>query len=1290
MDHKFNISKLKGSENYEIWALRMQSLLIKENCWTFSGTPADPSKPAENAEKALALIRLAIEDGPLLQIRNFATPSSAWDGLKKLYSPKGFSSEFLIFKEFFDTTLANSNNSVEDYINTITRLTDNLDTRNLKLPDKLIMAWVLNHLTPEYEGFVSNITQSYRIDGAQFDLPGLFSNLLDESRRLSYKDGNSQQALAAAKSNRPKCTHCKKPGHHIDKCYQLHPELKPQENNQEVVTLTEVILPAVETAMPAFALDSWILDSGATTHICCNKAFFRQIKSTDTKVKWGAASTIQASGVGAVPLKLPNSTTVVILQDCLYIPEFQTNLVSLGRLIRNGAKIGFNTKQCDIQLRNGTNIKAVLVGGLYKLPLQTTLHSDESEIALSSVISPSLWHQRLGHIGSTGMRHLSSSVQGLGLTSGQNLSPVDTCETCLKGKFTAHPNHSAANTKYTVLFSHISTDLCGPMPVVSYDGYRYFIAFVCSATKWLEVRLLTSKAGALKAFQDFRNLVQNRSGNSIQTIRSDWGSEFENHQFAEYLAKHGITHEHSAPYSHEQNGQSERLNRTILDKARCLLFQAQMSKKYWSEAVLAAAYLYNYTPHSAIDYKTPYQARFGDKPSVAHIKIFGSLVYSKTANIKKLDEKSKQGHLVGFGTNQFKILDTSRNRAFWARDATVLEGRFDSTEGLSTEDLMEFDVSSGNDTSSENNTSSRNDISSPSTPEISTNPIQAGSENPSEEGSQSDQEASPERIIQTRSRSKLPVQNTQDSGSEDELAFLSGSFSPDPQSYRDACASPNIDYWQKAMEKELADLAHQKTWNLVELPPGAHLLRGRWVYKTKIDKNGNIEKYKARWVVKGFLQKYGIDYVETFSNTVKPMAYKTLFALAAYRDLEIQQWDVKSAFPNAPLDEKIYVEQPHGFQDQKYPTRACLLNKALYGLKQSARQWYIYLAKLLSELGYIPITSDQSIFINKSDGVIVTSHIDDLLIFGPDIRVITSLREALGKKVEVSDLGEVSYYLGIEVTRNRASKLLYMSQQKFIEEILQRFGKTALKPTKTPAEQGIRLEKYQNAATEADIKLFQQQIGSLMYLMTSTRPDLSFAIGQCARFMSNPAPEHFKALNRIWQYLNYSKNLTLRFCPQKLSLQGFVDADWGGDYTTRKSTTGYLFLFGGSAVSWSSKLQKTVALSSCEAEYMALKEGIKEQIWLKSLYEQLDIPQQDGENMLFSDSQSAIELAKNPEHHARTKHIDIQYHFVRQNVQNETIKLSYISTSDQPADGLTKALDSTKFGHFVKCLGLSI
>ena len=251
----------------------------------------------------------------------------------------------------------------------------------------------------------------------------------------------------------------------------------------------------------------------------------------------------------------------------------------------------------------------------------------------------------------------------------------------------------------------------------------------------------------MKAFRDVKNLVENQSGDSIKIVRSDWGREFENHKFTEYLATCGIAHKYSAPYSHKQNRQSERLNRTILDKARCLLFQAQMSKEYWSEAVLAAAHLYNRIPHSAIDYSTPYQARFGKQPNIADIRIFGSLVYSKTPNIKKLDEKSKKGCLVGFRSNQFKILDISRNKTYWSRDVTVLEGRFPRTsEDTPTDHSSAIDIL---------NISSLDVSSVQSAPEVSTTPNLPSLEDLSEEDSQpqaSETEARPNRVIQTRAR----------------------------------------------------------------------------------------------------------------------------------------------------------------------------------------------------------------------------------------------------------------------------------------------------------------------------------------------------------------------------------------------------------------------------------------------------------------------------------------------------------------------------------------------------------
>lgn len=516
----------------------------------------------------------------------------------------------------------------------------------------------------------------------------------------------------------------------------------------------------------------------------------------------------------------------------------------------------------------------------------------------------------------------------------------------------------------------------------------------------------------------------------------------------------------------------------------------------------------------------------------------------------------------------------STGKLLVARDVTILEGEFPGgkpTEPAGSTELAE-PVSRL--------------IDLESTPPEAT---RATSEDPGE----SSQPASPEAEAETLS------QHSGSSTSADELAFLL-SNSPDqqnkdPVSCSEAMQSPDKANWQLAMQKEINDLGAQSTWQLTKLPASRKALKGRWVYKTKQNPDGSINKFKARWVAKGFSQKYGVDYTETFSSTMKFMVLRTLFALAAYLGLECHQIDIKSAFPNAPINEEIYVEQPHGFVTDS--TLVCRLNKALYGLKQSARQWYKFLAGLLKQLGFSSISSDQSVFYNSDTETIVASHIDDLLIFG-SISLIQQLKEDIAAKVEITDLGPISYYLGIEIARSPGQ--ISISQQKYTTEILAKFGKSDLKPVKSPSEMGVRLEKSDQVADEQTTRSYQQQIGSLMYLMVATRPDLAYSVSQAARFMSSPSSEHFQALDRIWKYLVYTKNSKLVFSSTSAPvLTGYCDSDWGGDFSTRKSTTGYLFCLGDTAISWSSKLQSTIALSSCEAEYMALKEAVKELLWLQ-------------------------------------------------------------------------------------------
>jgi hypothetical protein len=314
-----------------------------------------------------------------------------------------------------------------------------------------------------------------------------------------------------------------------------------------------------------------------------------------------------------------------------------------------------------------------------------------------------------------------------------------------------------------------------------------------------------------------------------------------------------------------------------------------------------------------------------------------------------------------------------------------------------------------------------------------------------------------------------------------------------------------------------------------------------------------------------------------------------------------------------------------------------------------------------------------------------------MLVISPDNKYIKELYGLLSQKLIVNDLGEAKVFLGIEITRNRSNRSIFLGQKAYTEKILQRFNKPILPKEKVsiPIPLGIKLEPNNDQSDPKDIQKFQQEVGSLMYFTTKTRPDLAYPIGLVARYMSNPGLQHQKLLEKIWKYLGSTPYYGLNYQSDALEVQGYCDADWGGDIPTRRSTTGFTYLFRGAAISWNSKLQNTVALSSCEAEYMALKEAIKEQLFIGAIIaNNPHLKSISSYNTTYTDSLSAIELAKNPQYHHRTKHIDIQYHFIREKYQQGISKLLYVPTKNQIADGLTKPIDLSKWQDFTTSLGL--
>ena len=416
------------------------------------------------------------------------------------------------------------------------------------------------------------------------------------------------------------------------------------------------------------------------------------------------------------------------------------------------------------------------------------------------------------------------------------------------------------------------------------------------------------------------------------------------------------------------------------------------------------------------------------------------------------------------------------------------------------------------------------------------------------------------------------------------------------------------------------------------------------------------------------------------------MSYKAIFAIATALGLYMEQMDVKTAFLYGDIDEEIYVEQPNGLD--QIPGKVCLLKKAFYGLKQSPRIWYNTLAEFLKGLGFHELSSDLGVFTRGNYYMAV--YVDDLLLVGPKKSEIEKVKQSLNKRFKMTDLGPCSYYLGMSVRRDLVNWALFLGQRAYLDKVIRDFGMAECKPVSLPMDPNIKLQAMpaDYEPPPADLHWYASCVGSLMYAMLGTRPDIAFAVSTLSRYMAKPGPEHITAAKQVLRYLKGSINLELTFRGDLRSLIGYTDADWAGDIDTRRSTSGYLFNIGSGSISWSSKRQPTVSLSSCEAEYQGQTQATKEAMWLRRLLNELVDQGEPNATIIYRDNQGALALAKNPTQHGRTKHIDIQHHFVREKQAAGKVDLRYVPTAEQLADGLTKALPGEAFRRFRIGLGL--
>jgi hypothetical protein len=510
----------------------------------------------------------------------------------------------------------------------------------------------------------------------------------------------------------------------------------------------------------------------------------------------------------------------------------------------------------------------------------------------------------------------------------------------------------------------------------------------------------------------------------------------------------------------------------------------------------------------------------------------------------------------------------------------------------------------------------------------------------------------------------------------------------EPLTYKEALNGTDAPQWLEAMQCEFNSLLQNKTWDLVPLPSGQRAIPTRWVYRIKQLADGSIDKYKARFVAKGYSQKQGIDYNETFSPVGKFTSLRCILAIAVYEDLELHNMDVDTAFLYGELSDNIYVTQPEGFIDHSHPSFVCKLKKGLYGLKQSPRVWHDTIDTFLQNNGYKKIFADPCIYIlQTSEGkAIIFLYVDDLLI-AATVPLLRATKQILQSRFNMKDLGEVHSILGMEVIRNRKSGTLILRQSGYLRDVLYQFNMSNSKPVATPLDSTKNVAVSQTCASDIP---FRQAVGRLLYAASNTRPDIAFGVSFASRFLSCYNEQHWSLVKRILRYIHGSLSHGLTFdrnVKNPMTLVGYSDSDWGGDMQDRSSTSAYLFMFCGTSISWASKKQSTIALSSTEAEYVAASLATTEAVWLRSLLHDLGYPQLEA-TTIFEDNQSCIALAKNPVFHTRTKHLDIKAHFVRQKVQTNEISLQYCSTEDMVADMLTKPLAKTKLHKLRASAGL--
>ena len=1302
------IEQLKES-NYHAWKIRIQHILTLKGLKKFilndppersDSTLAEWNNWEEKDAKAQAIIGLTLSDELLENVREVNSAKEMWSAIRNVFDRHTLLNKLSARRKFY-TAAKDENETVLKFANRIRQLAASLKAMNVDIPQSEMAMALLNGLPQEYNALISAL-DAVDDNGSELDWEFVKSRIMQEEQRIGMRTQltikkSETSALVSkqvshctncsfSRKSPPHCTHCNKVGHHESKCWIKYPHLNPRNkkmserkpafiaagcNEDPVVCL----MAKYEAAKEPKESGNWYIDSGCSNHMTYDKDLFSSYSpGSSSSVELGNNNVANVCGSGTIDLTLlvNNKPTKCRLSNVLHVPELGYQLLSVTTLDKSGLKISFFSGRCEIKQNDSLLATGSMIRNLYRL-------DSVSNISSQALVSRNmeLWHRRLAHISPAVISDMSTRSIVQGIDEIKNTENYQ-CSHCLTGKGHRSPIPKKSSSRTSHLLELVHSDVSGPLEVPSMGGSRYFVTFIDDFSKWTFVYCMKQKSETFLCFKKFHKLAERHTGlkihsvnvinrtnlppEQLKTLRTDNGGEYLSNEFKSYLQEHGIRHQLTVAYTPQQNGVAERMNRTIMDLVRSMLHSSGLSKEFWAEAVAAAVYIRNrVSSHALPNGETPYSRWIGKAPNLSHIRVFGCKCWHVIPKVHsgKLDPRAKPGIMIGYSTQSkgYKIWDIESKSIIVSRDV-----RFDefssnhptTTFEDSTDVLDSVTVQGG-------------EVRKP----MSDNTALPDSNAELEIDDSRDEKFQDTNTVSSpvlRRSSRLRKQ-TGEWWKETGNYVQALSAQVVPTSYRVAVAPENIDFWQPGIDREHDCITRNKTWIFVEREPGMHVLPCKYVFKIKDGKP------KVRLVAMGCRQIYGVDYNETFAPVVSLTTIRTILALASHYDLELEQMDVVTAFLNGDLNEDIYMSIAQGFRNPENSSKVCKLQKSLYGLKQSPRQWYAKMhSYLVSELGFRSSKNDPCLYVKHKNTslLLIGLYVDDLLIAGSNKNEIQVIKKELTKRFEMKDLGPARVMLGIEINRNRASRQLFISQSEYTSTILARFRMEKSRDVATPMEKpGSTLE---SSPAAKDIP-YRQAIGSLMYLMIGSRPDLAFAVRKLSQHSENPSHENWIAVKRVFRYINGTKDFGILYNGNRsLLTAGYADADWGGCRLTRKSTSGNIFLVAGGAVCWRSKKQTCVTTSTCEVEYIACCLAAKEAVWLSRLLADLN-NSSPRPITIQVDNDGAIDTAYNASINQKNKHIDLAYHYVRDCLHSGKIQLTYCSSSEQAADPLTKPLE---------------